>query len=170
MKLILIVLCFCLSLWTLTVSAKDQQQISISPYQREQIRDLISKYSYTLDNGLVTEWLGLLTEDTWLETPVGNPRGTKQLRHWFSKRIASRHPDIQVRHYALNIIIVPVSEGVVHARSMLLYTQQNLKEPMSAQVYATGVYEDEIRLTDSGWRLVSHKMGTVLPLDSKYVQ
>ena len=51
---------------------------------------------------------------------------------------------------------------------MLLYTRQNIKEPPSAKVYATGVYEDEIHLMDKGWRLVSHKMGTVLPLDSKY--
>jgi 3-phenylpropionate/cinnamic acid dioxygenase small subunit len=150
------------------VSAADGAEIIVSADQREQIRDLISKYSYALDNGREEEWLDLLTEDTWFETPVGNPRGTEALRRWFKERIASRHADVQVRHYALNTIIVPVSEGIVHARSMLLYTRQNIKEPLSAKVYATGVYEDEIHLMDKGWRLVSHKMGTVLPLDSKY--
>ncbi len=152
------------------VFAADPSSINLSADQREQIRDLISKYSYALDNGREDQWLGLLTEDTWFETPVGNPRGTDQLRRWFQERIASRHPDVQVRHYALNTLIIPVSEGVVHARSMLLYTRQNLKKPMSARVFATGVYEDEIRLTDQGWRLISHKMATALPLDSKYLK
>lgn len=152
------------------VSADDQSSIYLSADHREQIRDLISRYSYALDNGREEEWLNLLTEDTWFETPVGNPRGIAELRGWFKERIASRHPDVQVRHYALNTLIVPVSATVVNARSMLLYTRQNLKQPQSARVFATGVYDDEIHLTDKGWRLLSHKMGTALPLDSKYLK
>ena len=46
------------------VSAADGAEIIVSADQREQIRDLISKYSYALDNGREEEWLDLLTEDT----------------------------------------------------------------------------------------------------------
>ena len=147
----------------------DQSIIYVSAENRQQIHDLISKYSYALDNGREEEWLNLLTVDAWFETPVGNPRGTEQLARWFKERVASRKPGIQVRHYVSNIIIIPISDVVVHVRSMLLYTRQNIKEPLSGRVYATGIYEDEIRLTDKGWRLASHKMAMLLPLDSKYL-
>ena len=145
--------------------------VVVAPSDREAIRDLISLYSHALDAGNLEGWTKLFTEDARIETAsVGSPTGHAALLRWAEERLASREADVQVRHFVFNTLISPVSEDLVHARSMLLYTRQKIDEPLSAQVQLTGVYEDEIQRTAEGWQFVRRKMDIVSPLDARYTR
>jgi uncharacterized protein (TIGR02246 family) len=135
---------------------------------REEIRALISRYSHAIDAGDSTAWLELFPEDGALVTPVGSPNGRAELLAWVNERLASRAENVQVRHFVLNTLIVPVSDGVARARSMLLYTRQDVLTPLSAQTLATGIYEDELRRTPAGWRFSKRTMEVAAPFDALY--
>lgn len=142
----------------------------VGPADRDEIRALISLYSHALDSGNFAGWTRLFTEDAGIETSVGSPKGRAALLRWAQERVASRNPEWQVRHFVFNTLISPVSADLVHARSMLLYTRQDVGKPLSAEVVLTGVYEDEIRRTPEGWQFARRKMEIALPLDSRYVR
>jgi len=143
----------------------------VGPADREEIRELISLYSHALDAGNLAGWTRLFTEDAGIETAnVGSPKGRAALLQWAEERVASRNPEWQVRHFVFNTLISPISADLVYARSMLLYTRQDVGKPLSAEVLLTGVYEDEIRRTPEGWQFARRKMELALPLDSRYVR
>lgn len=135
-----------------------------------QVRDLISQYSHAVDAGEVDALVNLFVEDGELITPVGSPRGWVALRQWAQQRIDSREPRIQVRHMVVNTLIAPVNSGRVRARSMLLYTRQHIDKPLSAQVMATGIYEDIIVHTASGWRFQLRRMEVAPAIDPIYFE
>lgn len=142
---------------------------TISTQDRGEIHDLISRYSHAVDAGLKSEWLALFSENGQLNTPVGSPQGHTELRQWIEERLASREPQWQVRHFVVNTLIIPVTENRARARSMLLYSRQNIGQPLSAEILATGIYEDEVLRTEQGWRFVSRTMEVATPLDPAYM-
>ena len=111
---------------------------------RAEIEALISRYSHGIDTGRADLCTALFTEDARLDTPVGNARGTEEIRAWFDGRLAMREEGVQVFHYVVNTLLAPVTEDRVRSRSMLLYTRQEIDVPLSAQLLATGIYEDEL--------------------------
>ncbi len=142
--------------------------LAAEPGMERQVRDLISRYSHAVDAGEVEAIVNLFVDDGELITPVGSPQGSAALREWAQQRIDSREPRIQVRHMVVNTLIAPVNSSRVRARSMLLYTRQNIDKPLSAEVMATGIYEDIIVHTANGWRFQQRRMEVAPGIDPIY--
>jgi hypothetical protein len=135
---------------------------------RLSINELLSRYCHSIDAARADLCAGLFTEDATLQTAVGNAKGGEAIRAWVEGRLALRKESMQVRHYLLNVLLAPVSADLVRARSTLLYATQARDAETSAQLLATGIYEDEVRRTAEGWRFSRRTVEMAPELDDAY--
>ncbi len=132
------------------------------------INELLSRYCHSIDAARAELCASLFTDDASLKTPVGNANGIEAIRAWIEARLALREEGMQVRHYLLNVLLAPLAADLVRARSTLLYTTQARDAQTSAQLLATGIYEDEIRRTAQGWRFSGRTVEMAPVLDDAY--
>ncbi|MFK7894607.1 MAG: nuclear transport factor 2 family protein [Myxococcota bacterium] len=149
-------------------SPQDAAPGLITAQDRAQIHALIALYSHTFDGGDVDAWIDLFTEEAeFVTSTVGSAQGKEALRRWAEERLADRAGD-QMRHFATNTLLRPLSSDQVRARSYVLITRQSLTGGSLAQVLFTGVYEDDIRRTPKGWKFERRRAEASLPLDDAF--
>jgi len=141
---------------------------SIDTADQAAINELLSRYCHSIDAARADLCADLFTDDASLNTAVGKAKGSKAIRAWIEGRLALREEGMQVRHYLLNILLAPLAADLVRARSTLLYTTQARDAQTSAQLLATGIYEDEIRRTAQGWRFSDRTVEMAPELDDIY--
>lgn len=144
------------------------KSLMIETTDRLEINELLARYCHSIDAARADLCAGLFTDDASLNTAVGNAHGSDAIRAWVEGRLALRQEGMQVRHYLLNVLLAPVAADLVRARSTLLYTTQARDAQTSAQLLATGIYEDEIRRTDRGWRFSRRTVEMAPLLDDVY--
>lgn len=141
---------------------------TIDTADRLAIHELLSRYCHSIDAARADLCAGLFTDDASLNTAVGNAEGSEAIRAWIEGRLALREEGMQVRHSLLNVLLAPIAADLVRARSTLLYTTQARDAKTSAQLLATGIYEDEIRRTEKGWRFSRRTVEMSPALDEGY--
>jgi hypothetical protein len=132
------------------------------------IQEVLARYCHAMDASRADLAIGLFADDAALETPVGEARGRAAILTWIEERLALRSSEYQVGHYLLNPLVTASAPGRARARSMLLYTRQEIGRDGSAELLSTGIYEDELRLGDTGWQFLTRRWTLSAPLDEIY--
>jgi hypothetical protein len=136
--------------------------------ERLLVSELLSRYCHAMDAGRADLCARLFSKDAKLDTPVGVAKGREAIQEWMQGRIAQRPQAYRISHYLLNPIMAKVSVDCIRMRSMLIYTRQLFEEGAAPEFLSTGIYEDEVRLTDEGWLFVSRHYELAPPLDDIY--
>jgi len=144
----------------------------ISDQDRQEIRDLISYYAHTFDNNDAEAWVALFTEDAELiEATNANAKGTDELRQWALSRMQqhTNGGEYRLSHSTVNVVLLPVSKDVVRTRSYCILGRQSVTKMEPGKVLAIGIYEDEMRRTDNGWKFSRRHADTALSFDLDYL-
>ena len=122
---------------------------------RQDILDLISRYSYGYDD---QDWD--MFDSIWAEDAVwtistmrfeGRTAIVDGLRSFREGRAAD---GFQTRHYQTNTLLSPAGDGFVKGSTLVLVAWQRAGEAAPTPVH-TGVYRDEFVKTSAGWRFGS---------------
>jgi 3-phenylpropionate/cinnamic acid dioxygenase small subunit len=114
---------------------------------REQIRELYSRYAFTIDYGPYDEWVKCFTPDGVFDSPrLGRHEGHEALRKFTVTYTASRG-DAQVRHMMTNVTFR--IEGDM-AKGGCYLTYYHCKAG-KATLQAIGRYQDELRKINGEW-------------------
>ena len=130
------------------------------------ILDQIGRYSYAWDGKDSDAYAALFTEDAVFEVftrgdePVIHNAGREAIRRWArathsGEEPGLRHhpPDEQTRHNQSGTVFEELGEDSARTRTMLLSARQAPGDVIPIPS-TTGVYRDEWRRTDEGWRIV----------------
>jgi 3-phenylpropionate/cinnamic acid dioxygenase small subunit len=147
------------------VAAKGKVAGQISYEDRAAINDLMVRYSHYIDTHQAEAWASLFTADGELNFPGANPKGREALVK-FATRPDS---DVQGAHFVGNSLLVEVTPGRVHARSMIILGRADKTRQYSANFNALGVYVDDIVKTRDGWKFQSRKSDTSLPVTEEFL-
>ena len=114
---------------------------------REQIRELYSRYAYTIDHGPYEEWIRCFTEDGVFESPrFGRHQGPDGLRR-FVAIYKDSNGAAQVRHMMTNITFQVDGNRATGGCYLTYYHCKGGK----ATLEALGRYEDELRKVNGTW-------------------
>ena len=131
---------------------------AVAAEDRQQILDLISRYSYAFDGKDIDSFLALFTKDCLWEAYVD--RGQKEdikvtsreeLRAAITKRLVMvQHKGVQSRHCQTNTVLTARADGRVEGVTMLnLVWQERGERPRTV---TTGTYRDLFVKTEGGWK------------------
>lgn len=114
---------------------------------REQIRELYSRYAFTIDYGPYDEWVKCFTPIGVFDSPrLGRHEGHEALKK-FTVAYTGSHGDAQVRHMMTNVTFR--IEGDM-AKGGCYLTYYHCKAG-KATLQAIGRYQDELRKIDGEW-------------------
>jgi uncharacterized protein (TIGR02246 family) len=120
------------------------------------ILELMATYAYTYDGKDADGFAALFTEDAVFGNParplVSRELVSREAIRAFVQQQFAEQGGRRFRHYQTNTVFLELSAKRAATRTMLLVTR---REPTDAapSVLFSGVYEDEWRHTDSGWRI-----------------
>ena len=136
--------------------------IELSQDDRQEILDLISRYSYTFDGRDAEGWVALFADDGIMVFP-SEELTPQELLVWARNGIASaRESGRQGRHYQTNTVLEPLSDGSVSGETMMQVTVRRRDEP-APTIAHTGIYRDRFVKTDSGWKFGRREILPDLP-------
>lgn len=117
---------------------------------RDEIRDLLARYTYTGDRGRVAELAGCFTDDGVLEFPGNRAEGHTAISDALGGSGGTRNPALTfVRHHITNPLI-EVSGDAATARSYFaVHCDIGLDH--------SGTYSDQLVRTTTGWRF-AHRL------------
>jgi hypothetical protein len=130
---------------------------------RQEILDLISKYSYTWDAKNAEGFAALFTEDATLSNySAGNLTDTTRSSKERLTRARERFQSftaqgIQTRHYQTNTLLEQLPSGSVRGTTLFQVVWQYAAEPAPKLVHA-GIYRDTFMKTSSGWKFGSREV------------
>jgi len=136
----------------------------LSSPDRQEIVDLIYRYSYTYDAKDLDGWLSLFLENaTWSvyepnsSVPAFVLKSNDERRQFAEQRLKElAEQGIQTRHYMTNTLLNKISERRVKGVTMLLLSWQYTSEA-SPHLINTGYYRDEFVKTKHGWIFASRE-------------
>jgi hypothetical protein len=115
-----------------------------------EIRELVARYNYAIDEGRPEEWVATFVPDgTFESTALGTHSGPEGL-HAF----AVGYIDAFVGRHCTSDFTVEIDGDEARSRCYLIAV--NNAGPPS--ILATAVYEDVLRRTPEGWRFVHRKV------------
>ncbi len=117
----------------------------VSAHDRDAIIDVLNLHGHLMDDGALDELDRLFTEDVVYDLEGlggGQLSGIRAIRD-AALALGDRNP---VAHHVSNIVLVPLGERVVRARSKAFGVKQD-------GTIASVTYDDTLRLTESGWRI-----------------
>jgi 3-phenylpropionate/cinnamic acid dioxygenase small subunit len=136
----------------------------MTPDDRQEILDLIHRYSYCYDEHDLESFAALFTDDAVLSLPTGDIVSRAEIHRTFAaRRRMLADQGIQPRHHQTNVLLEAVADDEVRGRAMLLLTWQHRGEP-GPRLQGSGIYEDRFRRTERGWRLARRRIRVDLPL------
>jgi 3-phenylpropionate/cinnamic acid dioxygenase small subunit len=130
---------------------------------RQQILDLISRYSYTWDTKDAEAWSALFLDDATVSTYLAghlsdtmrsNKERLATARESHQRFIAQ---GIQTRHYQTNSLLERTSDGSVRGETMLAVVWQSAGDSAPKLVHS-GTYRDVFVKTASGWKFASREI------------
>lgn len=131
----------------------------MSVVEKVAIQEMMAGYSYTWDGKDADAFSQLFVPDGIFEVVIpGESSPTVRLtsraaiRNW----AAQRHLDnamVQSRHYQSGVLFDDLTAETARTRTMVLVTRQGAGAA-APETRLTGVYHDEWRKTQDGWRLV----------------
>jgi hypothetical protein len=132
---------------------------------RQEIMDLIYRYSYTYDEAKDPDaWASLFLENaTWSDhegnssVPVLVTKSNEERRRLAEQRLkAMATQGVQTRHYMTNTLLNKTSEGRAEGITMVLVAWQYTSEA-GPQLIHKGYYRDEFAKTENGWMFASRE-------------
>ena len=115
-----------------------------------EIRELVARYNYAIDEGRPEEWVSTFVADgTFESTALGAHTGPEALHAFVTGYIAA----VTGRHCTSDFVI-DVDGDEARSRCYLIAIN-NAGAPI---VSATAVYDDVLRRTPDGWRFVHRKV------------
>ncbi len=131
----------------------------------EQCRSLVIASAAAVDERQPDALAALFTEDGMLVRPGGEPlRGRAAIRAAYASRPAERI----TRHVVSNQRVTLGSDGSARVRSLVTLWSGHEGDASGAQgrpargPQVLGEYDDELRLTEEGWRIAVRRAGFVL--------
>jgi 3-phenylpropionate/cinnamic acid dioxygenase small subunit len=129
------------------------------------IHHALARLAHLADDGELSDYLAMYTEDAVWETPAIESTGTKADRRsgradigeGASARRASdtQGPGSATRHVVHTIDVTPGPEGTATSVSYWAFYQSTTTTPVLAGI---GRYDDTWRLTGTGWKLAHRKI------------
>lgn len=135
----------------------------ISAEDRQQILDLISRYSYAWDGKDAKAWASLFTGDAIVQTYmagnlVAESNSDEQRRIEAVKQLeAFAKQEIQTRHFQTNTILTKHDDSSISGETMFFVIWQYDSEP-APQVIRSGVYKDIYKRSSAGWKFLRRKI------------
>jgi hypothetical protein len=132
--------------------------VGLTPEDRQQIQDLLIRYTYAVDlDGTEEDLVAIFTEDAVLDSPIsGHHAGVEGVR-LFMRKAQARRLEMQTRHYATNFRIEGDGDrATLRAYMMLLMTNRKPQPPhrhRTTEFQFAGHYECTARKVDGKWRL-----------------
>ena len=124
------------------------------------IQEMIAQYSYAYDSQDAAAFAQLFVEDGVFEVfvpgrarPAVRLRSRVAIREWAARRLRERRGRFSSRHYQSGILFDELTANSARTRTMVLVTHQG-RAGAAPRPTVTGVYHDQWRKTDAGWRLV----------------
>jgi hypothetical protein len=115
-----------------------------------EIRELVARYNYAIDEGRPEEWVSTFVPDgTFESAALGSHTGPDALLAFATGYIAA----VEGRHCTTDFV-VEVDGDDARSRCYLIAVN-NSAAPI---VSTTAVYEDVLRRTTDGWRFVHRKV------------
>ncbi len=140
---------------------------AVSPEDRGEILDLLSRYNFAIDLGDTHGWADCFTPDGSFEClglPDGSPMGGSHAGRDALVAYAQGHYDVnqgRARHWNWNTLITacsPDSEGRPTATMQAYLNAYSAGLADDAQLRATGIYRDQLAKTDDGWRFTARQV------------
>jgi len=130
---------------------------------RQQILDLISRYSYDWD-GKDADAFTALFQDNATQSTYSAGKLTRTVRS-NKERLARAHEQflsftaqgIQTRHYQTNTILERLSDGRVRGDTLFQVVWQYAGDPAPKLVHS-GTFHDLFTKTSSGWKFASREL------------
>ncbi len=152
---------FCISCIFLTLVVCKVSAAEITYEDRQDVLDLINKYSFGVDTYDTALLMTLFTEDGVFRVfsggeQLGNREGSEQRYIEFTERVARRiqNGTGQSRHFITNIVIEMPSAEKMSATVMAMST--NLAPgAASPTINSIGYYDFEFTQVDSEWKISS---------------
>jgi hypothetical protein len=117
---------------------------------RDEIRDLLARYTYNGDRGRVAELAACFAEDGLIEFPGNNATGPAAIEQALSGGIGTRNPVLTfVRHHITNPLI---DVDGIRATARSYFTVHTDIGPDHS-----GTYNDQLVRTPHGWRF-AHRL------------
>ena len=114
---------------------------------REQIRELYSRYAFTIDHGPYEDWVKCFTTDGVFESPrLGRHEGQDALRK-FTVMYKNSTGDAHVRHMMTNVTFRVEGDRAMGGCYLTYYHVKSGK----ATLEALGRYQDELRKVNGEW-------------------
>jgi uncharacterized protein (TIGR02246 family) len=124
------------------------------------IQEVIAQYAYTYDAQDAEGFAALFTEDAvWERFASGATRPEIRLesraaiRAWAAQRLQERLGRFTSRHHQSGILFDELTSESARTRTMVLVTHQGVTEA-APRPTASGMYHDQWRKTQEGWRFV----------------
>ncbi len=152
---------FLITLWV--EPSRDIHAADSFDVDRQQILDLISRYSYTWDGKDAEAWTALFQDNAAVSTySAGTLSDTTRSKKERLARARERLQSftaqgIQTRHYQTNTIMKRLPDGSVQGDTLFQVLWQQAAEPAPKLVHS-GTYRDLFTKTPSGWKFVSREI------------
>jgi hypothetical protein len=115
-----------------------------------EIRELVARYNYAIDEGRPDEWVATFVPDgTFESTALGKHTGPEALHAFATGYIAA----VTGRHCTSDFVI-DVDGNEARSRCYLIA----INNAGTPAVSVTAVYDDVLRRTADGWRFVHRKV------------
>jgi len=122
--------------------------------EKEEIRDLITRYCLFIDSGRYAEWVDCFTEDGVFDSPIlGRWQGKTAL--WqFTEKYRDWTGEAQPRHCVMNVLIA-VHGNHATSECYLLMTHAAAGK---TELIISGRYEDQIEKVTGRWLFKERKV------------
>jgi ketosteroid isomerase-like protein len=125
------------------------------------IHEMIARYAYAYDGQDAEGFARVFAEDGVFEifapgetAPSVRLQSRREIRDWATERLRGRVGRFTSRHHQSGIVFDGLTSDSALTRTMVLVTHQDVTGASSPRPTSSGVYRDQWRKTDEGWRLV----------------
>ena len=135
----------------------------VLPADRQEILDLISRYSYAWDRKDAGGWVALFKDDAMLL--VYRDGGLRSELRSNGERLTAarealrsqREHGVQMRHLQTNTVLERMSDGSVQGDTMITVLRQEKEEP-APRLHMSGTYHYRFEKTPSGWKFARREL------------
>lgn len=122
--------------------------------EKEEIRDLVTRYCLYIDSGRCEEWVNCFTDDGVFDSPIlGRWQGKPALRQ-FTEKYRAWTGAAQPRHCVMNVLIEVNGEQATSECYLLMTHAAGGK----TELVISGRYEDQIEKVNGKWLFKERKV------------
>ncbi len=121
---------------------------------REEIRDLYTLYSITIDSGRYDDWIDCFTEDGIFESPRFGKHAGREGLCKFVKVYRESLVGAQARHVVTGVYFEIQGDRAIGSCYFIYYHSKDGRTALAA----VGHYDDELRKVAGRWRFASRRI------------